>query len=203
MQDNYDLSAAETKPDESAGTGVGDTNAGDANAADRNEIVWPEDDDSVQRYESGSGRNAFRTERRSFREQVFILIFLTGFYEKADRESQARLYLEDVDGISDETRDRIYAKYAEVASRIGRIDPMISKASQGWNLHRIGKAELNILRVAVYEMYFDDEVPVSVAINEAVELARKYGVDQSHAFVNGILSAVLKNNPVGDPKPKA
>ena len=80
---------------------------------------------------------------------------------------------------------------------------MISKASQGWNLRRIGKAELNILRVAVYEMYFDDEVPVSVAINEAVELAHEFGGDQSHAFVNGILSAVWKNNPADESKSAA
>ena len=132
---------------------------------------------------------------RKFREQVFILMFLTGFYEKAEREPQARLYLEDLD-LDEETREQIYARYAEIAKHIGQIDPMISKASQGWNLHRIGKAELNIMRVAIYEMYFDETIPVGVAINEAVELAKTYGGDQSHAFVNGILSAVLKNNPI-------
>lgn len=132
---------------------------------------------------------------RDFREKVVILMYLTGFYEKADREEQARRYLEDVDA-SGETREKMYERYREIAGAIGRIDPMITEASKGWKLNRIGKVELNILRVAVYEMYFDETVPVSVAINEAVELAGIYGVEQSHAFVNGILSEILKRHPV-------
>ena len=143
-----------------------------------------------------------KKELHEFRKQVFILMFLTGFYEKAERESQAKLYLAG-EGFSEETSEFLYDRYTKVAGKIGQIDPMISKASQGWNLRRIGKAELNILRVAVYEMYFDDEVPVSVAINEAVELAHEFGGDQSHAFVNGILSAVWKNNPADESKSAA
>ena len=142
-----------------------------------------------------------KQELREFRKQVFVLMFLTGFHEKAEREEEARLYLEDVE-LPEETRESIYTRYREVATTIGKIDPMISKASQGWNLRRIGKVELNILRIAVYEKYFDEAIPVSVAINEAVELAKTYGGDQAPAFVNGILSAVLKNNPV-DEAPKA
>ena len=196
IQEKNDLSAAETKPGGSIGTNAGVTNAGGADATDSNGVVWPDDDeDSGKRYEPGSGKEAFKAERRLFREQVFILLFLTGFYEKAEREPQARLYLEGTN-LPEEMQERIVARYTEVARKIGQIDPMISKASQGWNLHRIGKAELNILRVAIYEMYFDEAIPVSVAINEAVELARTYGGDQSHAFVNGILSSVLRNNPV-------
>ena len=158
-------------------------------------------EETADKRRAGSRVSARTRDLREFRKQVFILLFLTGFYEKAEREPQARLYLEDVE-LPEETRERIYKRYAEIAGKIGSIDPMISKASQGWNLHRIGKAELNIMRVAVYEMYFDDTIPVGVAINEAVELARTFGTDQSHAFVNGILSAVLKNNPQEE-KPKA
>ena len=159
------------------------------------DISNPITSEEQDRANAADNRKKTVRERREFREQVFILMFLTGFYEKAEREPQARLYLEDVTTIPEEEKESVIERYKAVASHIGQIDPMISKASQGWNLHRIGKAELNILRVAVYEMYFDEEVPVKVAINEAVELGRKYGGDQSHAFVNGILSAVLKNNP--------
>lgn len=175
----------------------------DNNEALPNEWEWDDDTadaDAAQKDGTAAGEgkrsrgDSHKEELRKFREQVFILMFLTGFYEKAEREPQARLYLEDVD-LPEETREQIVERYLQVARKIGQIDPMISRASQGWNLHRIGKAELNILRVAIYEMYFDETIPVSVAINEAVELARKYGGDQSHAFVNGILSAVLKNNP--------
>ena len=59
--------------------------------------------------------------------------------------------------------------------------------AKGWKTGRMGKAELAILRLAVYEMKYDEDVPVKVAINEAVELAKKFGGDESPAFVNGIL----------------
>ena len=60
--------------------------------------------------------------------------------------------------------------------------------AKGWKTGRMGKAELAILRLAVYELKYDEDVPVKVAINEAVELAKKFGGDESPAFVNGILA---------------
>ena len=74
----------------------------------------------------------------------------------------------------------------------GSIDMMLSDASSGWRLNRIGKAELAILRIAVYEICYDEEVPTKVAINEAVELAKKYGSDASYSFVNGVLAKIVK-----------
>ena len=62
---------------------------------------------------------------------------------------------------------------------------------KGWKVSRMGKAELNILRLALYEMQYDDSVPVKVAINEAVELAKEYGSGDAHAFVNGILAKLI------------
>ena len=65
---------------------------------------------------------------------------------------------------------------------------MLDSKATGWKVSRMGKVDLTILRLALYEMLFDDEVPVSVAINEAVELAKKFGQTESPAFVNGILA---------------
>ena len=63
--------------------------------------------------------------------------------------------------------------------------------AKGWKTDRMGKSELAIIRLAVYEMLYDETVPVKVAINEAVDLARKYGGDESPAFVNGILAKLV------------
>ena len=74
------------------------------------------------------------------------------------------------------------------------IDAKIEAASEGWKLKRIAKAELAILRLGVYEALYDDDVPVSVAIDEAVELAKDYGRDKGYAFVNGVLDTIVKEN---------
>lgn len=69
---------------------------------------------------------------------------------------------------------------------------MINEIAEGWKTERMGKVDLTILRLAVYEIRFDEDVPTSVAINEAVELAKKYGQDGSPSFVNGILAKFAK-----------
>ncbi len=106
----------------------------------------------------------------------------------------------DIDEIADniiDSRDECYSDYAiEVAKAIEEnsesIDELISaNLSKGWKITRISRISLALLRVAVYEMKYVDEVPVSVAINEAVELAKKYSVDDA-SFVNGVLGAVAK-----------
>ena len=72
------------------------------------------------------------------------------------------------------------------------IDEKINLVSEGWPVDRIGKAELAIMRLAVYEMLYDDDIPVNVAINEAVELAKSYGSDDNAAsFVNGVLAKLV------------
>ena len=89
-----------------------------------------------------------------------------------------------------EDRDHISDKAGKISEKQEEIDAVISKYSKGWSVSRIGKAELAILRVAVYEILFDDDIPDNVAINEAVELAKKYGEADAPAFINGILAAV-------------
>jgi N utilization substance protein B len=79
-----------------------------------------------------------------------------------------------------------------VAERRGELDAEISRRSQGWELDRIAPLERNVLRVALYEMHFRDDVPVEVAIDEAVTLAREYCGADAPGFVNGILGAAAK-----------
>lgn len=72
------------------------------------------------------------------------------------------------------------------------LDRRISELGGSWKIERISKVELAILRVAIFEMFHRDDVPTGVAINEAVELAKRYGGDQSGRFVNGILGGIAR-----------
>ena len=74
--------------------------------------------------------------------------------------------------------------------QVEKIDSTIEEVSEGWKIKRMGRVDLSIMRLAVYEMKYDEDIPVRVAINEAVEIAKKYGQDNSPSFVNGILAKV-------------
>ena len=77
------------------------------------------------------------------------------------------------------------------------INQLISKYAENWRLERMSLIDRNILRLAVYEMHYQDDVPVSVAINEAVEIAKRYSTDDSGPFINGILDAMAKEEASG------
>ena len=77
------------------------------------------------------------------------------------------------------------------------LDSIIDDNSEGWKTDRMGKVELSLLRLAVYEMLFDDDIPTAVAMDEAVELAKTYGQDNSGAFVNAILTKVKESKKLG------
>jgi len=72
------------------------------------------------------------------------------------------------------------------------LNQLISKFADNWRLERMSLIDRNILRLAVYEMHYQEDVPVSVAINEAVEIAKRYSTDDSGPFINGILDAMVK-----------
>lgn len=86
----------------------------------------------------------------------------------------------------------IKRKVKEVIDRTSEIDSIISQNLESWDIKRVGKAELTIIRLAIYEMYFDAAVDIPVAINEAIELAKVYGDEKSDKFVNGVLATVYK-----------
>lgn len=128
--------------------------------------------------------------RREIREQLFRLLFRAEFNTLEEMEDQKKLYFENEEEveISEKDMTEITGKLDAILGKLSEIDAMINEKVTGWKTDRMGKVDLTILRIAVYEMNDDDTVPTSVAINEAVELAKKYGQDESAAFVNGVLA---------------
>ena len=129
--------------------------------------------------------------RRELREHVFEILFRVEFMSEADMTEQLELFFEDLAEARPADVDYIKNKYNAVREKMPMIDIMIDEKSTGWKTSRMGKVELTILRLAVYEMLFDEDVPSTVAINEAVEIAKKFGGDDTPAFVNGILAKVV------------
>lgn len=128
--------------------------------------------------------------RYKIRDNAFKLLFLVEFYNEEDWQDQIDLYfgMEELAQTVREDKDTILQKYHGVMERREEIDGRINEVATGWKTDRMGKVDLNILRLAVYEMCYDEEVPAGVAINEAVELGKLYGQDNSAAFINGILA---------------
>ncbi len=126
------------------------------------------------------------------REKLFQLIFELDFHEKQEKEEQMDLFRRLYMAQNPEDFEQVKARCEKMLSLLGEIDMVISEISTGWPIGRLGKAELAILRVAVYEILHDAEVPAGVAINEAVELSKAYGGDNAHSFVNGVLAKLAK-----------
>ena len=126
--------------------------------------------------------------RSELREHIFKLLFGVEFREDADFTEQTGTYVREVEGADEKEQEYIQTKVQRIADRIQEIDELINTHTKGWKTSRMNKVDLTILRLAVYEMKWDDSVPVGVAINEAVELAKKYSSDDGPAFVNGVLA---------------
>ena len=126
--------------------------------------------------------------RRELREQIFKLLFRVEFNSPEDMQEQEKLFFEDEEAAQDKDADYIADKYEKIESRLAEIDALINEKAEGWDTTRMSKVDLTILRLAVYEILFDETVPTGVAINEAVELAKKFGQDASSGFVNGVLA---------------
>lgn len=127
--------------------------------------------------------------RRELREQIFLLLFRIEFNTMTDMPEQMRMFLED-DEILRTEKDTSYirGKYDKIMSKLTDIDAQLNEKAENWDIKRMGKVELTVLRLALYEIKYDEDVPVSVAINEAVDLAKKFGQDSSGSFVNAILA---------------
>ena len=134
--------------------------------------------------------------RHEMRECIFCLMFQNDFYGTDEFEEQmsnflANFHFPEEHEISDKDEQEVRDKVARMFAVLPDIDEKISSSAKGWKIDRIAKAELAILRLAVYEALYDDAVPVGVAVNEAVELAKQYGDDNGAAFVNGILGKIV------------
>jgi len=132
--------------------------------------------------------------RSEIREHIFKLLFLEGFHPVDEREEQVHLYLETLDQPEQKDLEYITGKFEQVLARREEIDTLLNEASEGWKTRRMNRVDLSVLRLAVYEMNYDPDVPLSVAINEAVELAKRFGGESSGSFVNGLLGRLAKNH---------
>lgn len=123
--------------------------------------------------------------RKDDRTHAFNLIFQMEFYTASEFETLKERYVSAMP----ENTDRVFVERAfdGVAANVAGIDEIISECSEGWELSRLMKTDLAILRLALYEILFDDSVPPKVSINEAVELSKAFSGDDSPGFVNGLL----------------
>lgn len=127
--------------------------------------------------------------RRELREQIFKFIFRAEFYDIEDMPEQAKLFMEDDElDLKEDDAEYISTKSNKILQQLSEIDEMINQQAKGWKTERMSKVDLTILRLAVYEIKFDEEVPAGVAINEAVEIAKKFGQEESAGFINGVLA---------------
>lgn len=128
--------------------------------------------------------------RREQRESIFHLLFMTEFNPSEEIPEQKQMYLDNIEELQEKDQSYIQNKFENIREKITEMDDILNQCSKGWKTSRMGKVDLSILRLAVYEILFDEEVPDKVAINEAVELAKKFGGDESPSFINGVLGKV-------------
>ncbi|RGO55031.1 transcription antitermination factor NusB [Dorea formicigenerans] len=127
--------------------------------------------------------------RTEMREHIFRMVFSYEFNSDQEMPQQMQLYFEQLDQEpKEEDMAYIRDKALNVILKSEEIDEMLNEYVTGWKTSRMNKVDLSILRLAVYEMKYDEDVPVGVAINEAVELAKKYSGDEGPAFINGVLA---------------
>lgn len=144
--------------------------------------------------------------RAKLRENTFKLLYCNEFHDKNEMPKQYELFWDNMEHINSEEeeqssedkgfvseRDREYisGRVGKVAEKVSEIDDAINEVAVGWTTERMSKVDLTILRLAYYEMKIDEEIPEKVAVDQAVELAKKYGSDDSPAFINGILAKLF------------
>jgi len=135
--------------------------------------------------------------RREERVRAFQMLYGLNYVEVASQRSLARAFAEspnprDLGALGQEPEGFAWDLVLGVWSTLPELNEIISRFSQHWKMERIAKIELTILRLALYEIIHRPDVPLKVAINEAVELAKQFGDDNSRSFVNGILDAAAK-----------
>lgn len=143
-------------------------------------------------------RGKYMDRRKVIRENIFRILFRIEFNDQEEMEEQMNLYLdgledtESIDNIEEQEIALIREKTKAVLKKQSLIDEKISMVSDGWTIDRIGKTELAIMRLAVYEMCFDENIPEKVAINEAVELSKIYCDEEAKGFINAVLGKLAR-----------
>ena len=131
--------------------------------------------------------------RHEQREQLFKLLFRVEFNSLDEMPEQVKLFFQDDEiEYTEAVVESIQDKYTKIQEKLPKIDGLLNEKAEGWNTERMGKVELAVLRIAVYEILYEEDIPDMVAINEAIEIAKKYGQEASGGFVNAILAKFIK-----------
>ena len=151
-------------------------------------------------------KNKFK-ERQEAREEAMAFIYSIDYHlDEIAFQIENFMSEENIVGFSDESKKYINDVISGVVDKLKEIDPLIEKYSRGWSFNRIPNIDIAVLRLCIYEMIFREDIPASVSINEAVNLAKKYGHDESGTFVNGILGSIYKeavaSGKINEDKPK-
>ena len=138
--------------------------------------------------------------RRELREHVFKLLFMLQFNSEEEMPQQLALYFDRLEDLDEKNQTYMEEEYRHVLEHLSEIDEILNDYSSGWKTGRMSNVDLTTLRLALYEMKYEEDVPTGVAINEAVELAKKFGGDSSGSFVNGVLGKIASGRKE-DPEP--
>ncbi|MFV0313528.1 MAG: transcription antitermination factor NusB [Anaerotignum sp.] len=129
--------------------------------------------------------------RRNARKNAFFLLFQMDFNKSDEYEEVKEIFFSEKDEpVEEEDKEFILREVEGTRNYMEEIDALIEEYAKGWNVKRMSKVDLAILRLAVYEIRFSEETPVGVAINEAVELAKKFSSDEAPSFINGVLGKI-------------
>jgi len=126
--------------------------------------------------------------RKLTREEVMKLFYEMDMNDDFSIERSER-YLNNIENMKIDTT---YFRHTSLSfvENLKSIDNLINQYSSDWKINRIAKIDIAIMRLAITEMLYDDEIPISVSINEAIELCKKYSNEDSHKFINGILGNI-------------
>ncbi len=138
--------------------------------------------------------------RHEVRKEVFKAVFMNEFHDTEEMKDVISTFLggRDIAEVEDlaknnktpEDEEYIKTKSADIISKLEEIDALINKSVDGWKTTRMAKVDLTLIRLALYEIKYEN-IPVGVAINEAVSLADEFGTDNSAGFVNGALAKLV------------
>ena len=132
--------------------------------------------------------------RTKQREHIFKLLFQIDFIGEKEMDNHLNNYLENLDKVSEKDKEAIRVRFLQVQPYISEADKLLDNKVIGWKTKRMNKVDLSILRLAIYEMNYDQEIPTRVAISEAVELANRFSSKEGSSFVNGVLAKIVQDN---------
>lgn len=136
--------------------------------------------------------------QKKFREAVFLAVFCFDYDQTMDRDTLVPFLMEQLEMSKKNVKEAIY-KATLVLENLPAIDGKLQEHVEGYTLERVSCAERSILRLATYEILFDNDLPEVVAIAEGIRLGRKFSTPEGANFINGVLDGVLKAQPISNP----